>query len=317
MISIIIPVYNTADYLNKCLSSIAMQTYKDFEAIVIDDGSTDDSPDICNEWALKDSRFKVIHQSNAGQSAARNAGIDVAQGEYLAFVDSDDYVFEEYLEKLLGALTGNKSDIAVCGYYECRSDKTEKCGPSEKCRLDRTNALEMLIDDKVLKSLFWGSLFKRELFDGIRLPVGRNYEDMAVIYRLYYKADTICLIPDPLYGYQIREGSMSFNDGTAQGWHDKCHSSVTSQIERTDFFRDNNEKKLADRSLALSVPYIYSDIMTGCQVGNDADVNECRDYLKRNAVQILRNPFLSVKDKILYWAYRSDNIAFKYLKKQR
>jgi glycosyltransferase involved in cell wall biosynthesis len=316
-ISVIIPVYNTADYLQDCFSSVAGQSYSDFEVIVIDDGSSDNSPAICDEWQARDQRFKVYHQKNSGQAAARNYGIDVASGDYLAFIDSDDYVSADYLEQLYGALERNNADIVLCAYIEHRKDEDVILGPDEDCRLNRQQALEKLIEDDTFKSLCCARMFKKELFSGIRFPVGRNYEDLATNYKLFDKSETICAITKPLYHYQIREGSMSYNNATAAGWHVKCHSNMTSQIERTEYFRAKQEFDLADRSFAASVPYIYSDIMTGCQVGNEEDVKECRDYLKNNKKSIKDNSYISLKDKLLYRVYCSNNIAFRLLKNSK
>lgn len=313
-ISVIIPVYNTADYLEKCFSSIAQQQYTNFEVIIVDDGSEDESSIICDKWAAIDSRFIVYHQKNSGQAAARNYGIEVSNGEYLAFVDSDDYVSSDYLKVLIESLKNSSADIVLCAYVEHRGDKEKVLGPDEDCSLDRIRALEKLIEDDSFKSLCCARLFKKELFTGIQFPTGRNYEDLATNYRLFDKSKVICAIASPLYHYQIREGSMSYNDASSAGWHDKCHSNVTSQIERTEYFKDRNELDLSDRSMAASIPYIYSDIMTGCQVGYTADVEECRSYLNKNKKMILRNPYISKKDKLLYFAYCSDNIAFSFLR---
>jgi glycosyltransferase involved in cell wall biosynthesis len=314
MISVIVPVYNTADYLNTCFSSVACQEEVDFEVIIIDDGSTDDSPGICDEWQKKDRRFRVIHQKNSGQAAARNHGIDAATGDYVAFVDSDDYISSDYLKEQLGALKKNNADIVLCGYMEHKPNGERTLGPIEDEVLDRNSALEKLIRDDTFKSLCCARMFKKTLFDGIRFPEGRNYEDLATNYRLFDKADRVCAISKTLYHYQIREGSMSYNDHSAAGWHNKCHSNVASQIERTDFFRKKMDNNLAERSLAESIPYIYSDIMTGHQVGNKDDVMECRRYLRSNRKQILDNRFVSKKDKTLYYVYSSNDLVFKLFK---
>lgn len=310
-ISLIIPVYNTAEYLDKLLSSVSRQTYSDFELLLIDDGSTDDSPRICDEWVARDPRFKVVHQPNAGQSAARNAALDMAAGEYLAFADSDDDVSEDYLKKLWEARDRYRADIVLAGYYEYHGDKQLKLGPTGEGLLDHDRAMEMIVEDEILRSFFWASLFKKELFEGIRLPVGRNYEDLAVIYKLYYRAKTICTITDPVYHYQLRVGSMSYNDATPATWHRKCHFNVESQTERTAFFRKKGERDLAARSLAKSLPYIYSDILTGYQISDEDDIRVTREYLRKEKREIRSNPYISRKDKLLYHIYASNSHVFR------
>lgn len=317
MISIIVPVYNTLDCLERCFTSIKSQTYENFEVVIVDDGSTDGSSEVCDRWSQIDSRFKSYHQNNAGQAAARNFGVCAAKGDFLAFVDSDDYISEDYLKDLFDALKTNDADISICAHYEDRDGIENVKGPQKKRVYDRIGALIEIINDDTIQSYCWGRIYKKSLFNGVVFPVGRNYEDLAVNYRLFDNAKTLCTINRPLYHYVIRKGSMSFNDGTAVGWHDKCHSNVLSQIERTEYFKTKQEYDLVSRSLAALLPYLYSDIMTGCNVGNMKDTSECRDFLKNNKKNIMKNVYVRVKDKFLYFIYCSDGIAFRILKKMK
>lgn len=175
MISVIVPVFNTEKYLHKCLNSIVSQTYKDLEIIVVDDGSFDNSPRICDEFAQKDNRIKVVHKNNEGVSVARNTAIDMASGEYLFFVDSDDYMAHNMIEVLYKDLNKNNADISMCDF------RTE--GEFEDFDYNKNNSVNMN-SDIALKHLYidadfnfvilWAKLFKKSLFDNIRLLANIN-----------------------------------------------------------------------------------------------------------------------------------------------
>ncbi len=197
MISVIVPVYNVEKYLDKCLTSILEQTYKDFECIIIDDGSVDDSNIIISEYAKKSSKFKVIHQKNKGVSAARNAGIDIAKGDYITFVDSDDYIANDYLEKFAQKIASTNSDIIICGIVEVYSDSIREC----VFEAENTNEIKKNILLNIWPSYPWNKCFKKELFENCRFPIGVIFEDLLTIPELCLKANKIVCIPDTLYYY--------------------------------------------------------------------------------------------------------------------
>lgn len=193
VISIVVPVYNTEVYLRRCVDSILDQSFTDFELLLVDDGSTDGSSSICDEYAAKDSRVSVIHQCNAGVSAARNAGLAYAFSEsetqYLTFIDSDDFVAPTYLYTLYQALLDNNADISVCGEYTHGGQKCVFDGQRNFdgiIRLDATEACRMIYTGGAGHAPFvtvWGKLYKKELFRDIRFPVGKIHEDQAVIFQ--------------------------------------------------------------------------------------------------------------------------------------
>lgn len=210
LISIIIPVYNVKDYLEKCLHSVCGQTYKNLEIIVVDDGSTDGSGEICDRFAQADSRIKVIHQPNSGQSSARNKGLSIARGAYLGFVDSDDWIDLDMYEFLCRLLEDNDADISVCAHYIERAATTEvRYSSGMLTSFSGAEAVRAVIDDKRIRNYLWDKLYKRELFDDIRLPKGEIFEDMAVSCRLFYKAHRIVMQDCPKYHYLQREGSTT------------------------------------------------------------------------------------------------------------
>lgn len=211
LISIVIPVYNVEDYVEKCIRSVVAQTYTHLQILVIDDGSTDSSGAICDRLATTDSRIQVIHTANAGLSAARNVGIRHALGEYIAFVDSDDWIEPNMYEFLYKAIVKDNLDIAVASHYIDRGDKVifrQKKNVRRTTILDRSGAIHLLMRDKVLHNYAWDKLYRRTLFEGLEYPEGWLYEDIAFTYRVVNRIDRMGIYPTPLYHYTVRPGSI-------------------------------------------------------------------------------------------------------------
>lgn len=212
-VSIIVPVYQTGEYLHKCLDSILIQTIGDLEVIVIDDGSTDESPAICDEYASRDSRVYVIHQPNGGRSAARNTGVAHAKGKWIGFVDSDDWIEPDMYEVLLGAASARGAQIAVCGRVEERpgAEPVRVCYEGHST-LSPVEALAELIADGAVRSYLCDKLFVRQLFEGIEFPLGRNYEDVAVVYQLFDRASCIAFSSRCAYHYVFHGSNIVQNE---------------------------------------------------------------------------------------------------------
>ncbi len=212
LVSVIIPVYNVEAYLRQCIDSILGQTYPDFELLLIDDGSTDQSGRICREAAASDRRVHYYKKDNGGLSDARNYGMERAGGEYLTFIDSDDYVEETYLETLLGLCVDWSAgiscvDFTMLGKKEGRK-RREKCTGGGEC-LHSVEALKRcLIRDGFGVSAI-GKMYHRSLIPVLYFPKGRRYEDLLVIPRLFEKCDRTACVRDRLYDYRVREGSLT------------------------------------------------------------------------------------------------------------
>ena len=214
-VSFIVPVYNVETYLPKCIESILDQTFNDIEIILIDDGSTDNSGNICDKYQIQDSRIQVIHQNNQGISHTRNIGIEQAKGKYISFIDSDDFVSNNYTEILLKAINRDTEiDISFCEYYIVKDDlSVVHTMNSSDMIYDNETGIYLLCQDKEIKNYVWGKLFKKELFASIRFPEDRNMcEDMAILYKVFYLARKIYHIQTPAYYYQVRTDS-SINSG--------------------------------------------------------------------------------------------------------
>ena len=186
MISVIIPVYNTQDYIEHCVRSVLSQTYSDLQVILVDDGSPDDSGRIID--AIEDPRVLVIHQENGGLSAARNTGLDNATGEYIGFIDGDDFVEPDMFETLLGAMDSAQADIAQCGYIADDLTVGEFDRGDGKIRVfDRDDAILSLVRNDVFEQVVWNKLYKREVIGDIRFHVGKFHEDEFFSWRVFYK----------------------------------------------------------------------------------------------------------------------------------
>ena len=211
LISVIVPVYNVAPYLDRCVGSIASQTYENLEIILVDDGSTDASGAMCDVWAERDNRIQVIHKPNGGQSEARNAGIDRSAGDYLSFADSDDWLDAAMLETLHAAIRNNHGvDMAVCGFAMVSGGKIEEG--------DRSGRIYTLTRDEAIRDVLHGNppvssasscnkLYARHLWDHVRFPVGMYYEDAYIRSRMYAQCEKIAVVDRSLYFYYQREDS--------------------------------------------------------------------------------------------------------------
>ena len=210
LISIIVPVYNIEKYLRKCIDSLINQTYHHIEIILVDDGSTDNCGIICDEYAKKDSRISVFHKDNGGQGSARNLALDICKGDYIMFVDSDDYVESDFCETALKTVLEKKVLCVSFGYYEIRNNIKNELATRYPRYLNAEDAIERLIRlDDIIYNLPWNKIFHRQLFDAVRFPEGKIYEDQGVIYKLFSNAKSIYVSNDLLYNYVRRNDSTT------------------------------------------------------------------------------------------------------------
>ena len=212
LISVIVPVYNVERYLDQCLESIVGQSYRNLEILVVDDGSTDGSGEMCDRWAERDKRIRVIHQPNGGLSAARNTALDVMQGEMVTMVDSDDVLHPSAIKVMKEALGKSQASIVV-GNYTPFDENGEPAWPQQTdqpspTRIPQHHALFRIFYQQGLTHSAWGRLYEASLFEGIRYPVGQNYEDLAIIYPLILKCGRVAKINYTLYGYRQRQSSI-------------------------------------------------------------------------------------------------------------
>ncbi len=255
LISVIIPVYRVEAYLRRCVDSVLAQTYDNLEILLVDDGSDDGCPGICDAYAQKDRRVQVIHQENRGLSGARNAGIDRAKGNYLVFADSDDYLAPEFVERLYRACLDTGSDLALCRFAYVKGEAIPRAGGGEiEVLTGRQMQARLCEPEGVYYVVAWNKLYRRELFEGIRYPEGRIHEDEATTYRIFHRARKGAYVDEALYGYFVSPASIT------RGFNPRRTDWVTAMEERIDFYEQEGYKELmvpALKYLADSSIHIY------------------------------------------------------------
>ena len=210
IVTIIIPVYNVEKYLCQCLESVINQSYCNLEILIVDDGSTDGSGAICDEYANKDKRITVYHTENGGLSAARNYAIDRAHGEYLAFLDSDDWLRDDAIQRFLDTAIATGADIVACRFYqEYVNESGESSGPKRQFVVEGDEILRIVTIDRAVSNDVWNKFYRANLFNSIRYPEGRLFEDYATTYKLLQVSTRLSYIPDCLIHYRNRENSIS------------------------------------------------------------------------------------------------------------
>ena len=246
-ISVIVPIYRVEKYLDRCIKSIIAQSYTNLQIILVDDGSDDKCPEICDTYAAIDNRIIVIHQNNNGISSARNAGIKNATGDLISFVDPDDYIDCNMYSDMISQYITHNADIVMCDYKYCYSEDIDT-----EVVQENNNASIILIDGKqsqfqiydsyiigVTYSVPWNKLYKKELFEGITYPVGRIHEDESRTFMLFYKAEKIVYIRFPYYHYFQRKDSI-----VGKKIEKKNIQLLDAYIDKLKFYRTHNEKKL-------------------------------------------------------------------------
>ena len=212
LVSIIVPIYNVEQYLQNCLNSILGQTYGNLEIILVDDGSLDNCSTICDDYKDKDSRVVVIHKKNGGISDARNVGVGMAKGEFLMFVDADDWVEPTYCEKAVEAAINCNCDCVAFGINVVKGNgEIIRIGASCSCYMTSEESIKRIVERGFPCNYMWNKLFRRSLFDTIKFPIGVLFEDHAVMYRILHQSNGIYVIEDSLYTYRRGQFSLSSN----------------------------------------------------------------------------------------------------------
>lgn len=225
LISVIVPVYNMEQYLERCINSIVDQTYRNLEIILVDDGSTDRSPRMCDEYAQKDGRIKVVHKVNGGLSDARNAGLQVATGTYIGYVDSDDWIEPQMYQRMYEACIEHQAQVAVCRYAKIYRDHVDREGNGQVTVFDREGILKIYLTDQpeyVVYNSVWSKLFAREVVEGVLFPVGKNSEDIMYTTKAFCKLEKAVYIDECFYDYVLdREGSIMNVNRTQRMFQDE------------------------------------------------------------------------------------------------
>ena len=261
LISVIVPVYNVRPYLKRCIDSIIAQTYSNLEILLVDDGSTDGSGELCDAYARQDARVQVIHKKNAGQAAARNDAIDIARGSYLGFVDSDDFIDCRMFEILYQDLTEHDAQISIVTFQEFTEEKEATVSRnlmSIECQAGEKILQKLLLEEKI-GDFSWNKLYRRELFKEIRYPVGRMMEDQGIMYKLVDQCTKVTYRPIRLYFYYQRPDS-TLHRRTLKFYEDKWDMGC----QRYRYIREKYPDMLENDAAMMKIvehcyPYLRKD----------------------------------------------------------
>ena len=290
IISVIVPVYKVEKYLQRCIESIINQTYKNLEIILIDDGSPDNCGIICDEYAKKDNRIKVIHKENGGLSDARNAGLDIATGEYIAFIDSDDYIALNMFETLHSLMIKDNSDIALCSYMyiDENGKKIESLNKQNPIKNEILSSFEALKKIGEHKSWYfvvaWNKLYKKEIFNNLRFPYGKINEDEFIIHKVFGKSKSISCVESMLYYYVQRSDSIM-----KQNYSIKNLALVEAYVDRAIYLYENDFFEFFKKSIltALSMYIQACSNLDMKDYENRAALRKLKHYLKNTCAGLL------------------------------
>ncbi len=305
IISVIIPVYKVEKYMDKCIQSVVNQTYKDLEVILVDDGSPDSCPRKCDEWGKEDQRIRVLHKKNGGLSDARNRGIDIASGEYIAFVDSDDWIAPTMFEQMYQKISENDADMAICRYKKIFDDgHSEECAPFGKADrvLDTRDALTLLLEDSVITSHVWRKLYKRELITPNLFPVGKYYEDVFIMPELIMKSKKVVCMNEVFYYYrQNNDGILGSNSVRVNSDYCEALEYNVKMIENA--FPELKKKAEYERYNKLEI--IWWGLNFNSKEKKTAERKKLEQYLKKELSNIPKEFLNSRRKKIKFCVIRN------------
>lgn len=276
IISVIVPVYNVCQFLDTCIGSIICQSYQELDIIIVDDGSTDGSELMCDAWQERDERIRVIHQSNAGLSEARNTGIAVAKGKYITFIDSDDFIESDMLAYLFDILTKNNAQISICQYKNVDENNlplSTDHHPFEGVISGCEECMKHLFTNKSVNTAAWAKLYLTDLFKNIRYPSGKYHEDVFTTYKLIAKCSTVVVGKEQKYNYRWRQSGIS-----KRAFSNKHLHLVEACIERNRFIL-NEYPHLSKYSKATIV--YASNVCTLKYIKSELEDKKVENYLQK------------------------------------
>jgi len=283
LVSIIVPVYNVENYIVACVDSIIRQKYFNIEIILVDDGSTDKSGDICEKYKTTDSRIKVIHKKNGGLSDARNKGIEQAIGQYIMFIDSDDVVADSFVEHLYHLIGDTNAEIGICDLVHCYPKKNiEYMQETERYLYFTEEAICQMLYQRSFLVSACGKIFKRKCFDDIQFPLGMLFEDCAIMYQIFDKVNHIAYSNAKLYGYMHRENSITTKKFSKR---DCDILTICSQIVEYMGNRSSVLQQAANSYQIVGALRIYLNAPKGTEF--DKELRYCKQLIKKNSMGVL------------------------------
>lgn len=313
LVSVIIPVYNVEKYLARCLDSVIKQTYENLEIILVNDGSTDGSEEICRQYAALDGRIRLFTQSNQGLSAARNAGLDHMTGEYIVFVDSDDYISLSLVEILLGLSLEYRVQIAACGRNiiceEALGEGEVYSGRKIGCRLfSRDDIYAMMGKPKGdLFIVVCGKLYTSRLFKTLRFEVGKINEDEFIYHKILNQADKVCYTEAPLYYYVLSSNSITRQDGIGHFHWD----AMEAYFSRLEYFRKYGNKKYI-KTMGKLIIGLAVRLCEQEKMGTE-ETKEVLDKIKRKIEQVAGSDFVLPR----YYLYCMSPAVYRFVRAAR
>lgn len=296
LISVIVPVYNVEQYLEKCVNSIINQTYKNLEIILVDDGATDSSGIMCDELAESDNRIKVYHKENGGLSDARNYGVERATGDYIGFVDSDDYIDSEMYEKLYEAIKRENVDVAECSLKVIYPGKIELFTDEKYYKvLGKTEYLEEYLTIKKVFGSVWTKLIKSDVAKKLVFPKGKLYEDTYYAYDLIKIANSFVLIDSPSYNYLMRENSI-----TNSKFNPRIFDliKIVEKFHKMTYENYPGLKEAADCRKMYAYFSVLNSILLEENYRDNEYYSKILSYFKRNYISLLKNKYINHNRKL-------------------
>lgn len=284
LISIVVPVYNVENYILKCLNSLIKQNYKQIEIILVDDGSTDESGKICDEFKEKDDRIRVFHKKNGGLSSARNYGIKKAKGDIIAFVDSDDYVKDVFVLDLYRGMQAGNADIVICGY------NNEK--PKNETISGKEATVRLLTKQENIDIISWNKLYKKKLFtdNNIFFPEGKKHEDTLTTYKLMSKAKKVTYIDESLYIYVERKGSITASEKIEE----RLLMREKAAKEAVEYLENDKDLKAAAEVGLLWAKYNFLNYALKNEIDEKYE-KETLGWLEQNVANYKNNKYMTTK----------------------
>ena len=294
LISVVVPVYKVENYLDRCVESLLAQTYQNLEIILVDDGSPDSCPALCDEWGKRDEHIVVIHKPNGGLSDARNAGVLAAHGDYIGFVDSDDYVAPDMYESLYAHLVEADADVSICGIADVYFDHTEN--PSEIIRTTMTSqeVLSDMLLNKTLTVCVPPRLYPSWLLHKVPQPVGMTHEDSWTVVDFFTKVDKVAVDTTPRYFYWHAEGTITSNPAT------RARQDLIDAWEHNRRVIEKHFPQIID-DVMFRCYWAHFDVLDGMILSNSPDKKRKEDiiaWLKQHKKGILKHPEVNAKRKI-------------------
>lgn len=309
-ISVIVPVYNCEDYIENCVDSILNQTFTDFEIILVDDGSPDNSGTICDDLAEKYNKITVLHQKNQGQAAARNNGVKIACGEWLHFVDSDDYLHPQMLESLYNAVTKNNVKLAMCSAIQDEKAPddfyADKNVEFKNLDMNEDNFLHLCMNLKYYYWVVWGKLIHKSIYEKYPLTEGRIYEDNAIVCQWLYEAKKVALTNAPLYFYYTNTAGT-----TKKGFTKKQLDILWAFKEQIDFFYSIGFEKMTEYLATY-----YFEI--SANMHHSAKTENAKELIpiikeKEKEIKTIYMPFIKLDTKQKLYYYERTNKPMFYI----